>query len=865
MPIAPETRFAHYEVIALLGAGGMGEVYRARDLRLGREVAIKVIKAGQPKDAVARFGVEARAAGGLNHQGIVAVFDIGELDGQPYVVTELLEGETLRQKLAFGPMGARKAAIIGAQVARALAAAHARGVIHRDIKPENLFVSQDGNVKILDFGLAKLRGADKSPQTETLSLTGPGVMLGTVPYMPPEHARGAEVDERGDIFSFGVTLYEMVAGRRPFTGGSMADVLTSILREEPPPLPTNVPIALQALIRRCLEKDRDDRFGSARDLGFALEAAVLDGASTSGSTAAGKVEGASGFFDATQTPKPEAGARSGATPKTNTKSRRAGWGWAVLTLVLMGLTMLATRKFSARGEPVFSRVSYGHEVVTRSRFGLEEGTVLFSSRVDGRLPRLFIRRRGLDYPTPLEFEDADLLSVSSKGELALLMSPRIKSPFLATGRLARAPISGGAPRDVMDGVALAEWSPDGESFAVVTDDGGIARIEFPRGTVLFETGGIIQALRFSPRGERIAFLHQPVRGQGTMELMVMPLKGAPQAVGPRVSFGGIASMAWQPDGEGILIGGEDVQLISLSGARTTVMNLPGSVTVHDIDHHGRWLLDTHEERADVVASVKGSPPRLLAHQSFSLATALSPKGDLLAFSESGPGRLRACLRRLSDNSIVELGPGLPTAFSADARYVLTLAAGSGSVTLLPTGVGDPKTLPGIRSEIVDFGAFSPDGRAVAFIETQKEGRVRVFVQNIDGEPSQTTLFSGKAPWSGVIFNGDSKGVITAISNDGLSVLPLDGGKAKPIPGTLALDLPIRVGDRKTLYLQRLEDLPGRMYAVNMATGQRTVAFETAAADPAGVIGYGPGAVTSDGRTWAMTVHRHLSRLMIAQR
>jgi hypothetical protein len=862
MPIAPATRFAHYEVIALLGAGGMGEVYRARDLRLGREVAIKVIKAGQPKDAVARFGVEARAAGGLNHQGIVAVFDIGEYDGQPYVVTELLEGETLRQKLTLGPMGARKAAALGAQVARALAAAHARGVIHRDIKPENLFVSQDGNVKILDFGLAKLRGADRSPQTETMSLTGPGVMLGTVPYMPPEHARGAEVDERGDIFSFGVTLYEMVAGRRPFTGGSMADVLTSILREEPPPLPPNVPIAMQALIRRCLEKDRDDRFGSARDLGFALEAAVLEGASTSGSSVSQRFETVSSAGSGAL---PADASSKAVTPPTT----KAPWArrllWPVVTLLLMALTLAATRQFSKPGHPVFRRVSFGHEVVTRARFGLEEDTVVFSSRVDGRLPRLFVRRRGQDYPTPLDFEDADLLSVSSNGELALLMSPRIRSPFLATGRLARAPMSGGAPRDVMDGVALAEWAPDGESLAIVTDDGGVARIEFPRGTTLFETAGIIQALRFSPLGDQIAYLHQPVRGQGTMELMVMPLKGAPASIRPRLSFGGIPSMAWQADGKGILIGEEDVHLISVNGDRETVLTLPGNVTVHDVDSQGRWLLDDHEQRADVVASVNGAPPRLLAHQSFSLATALSPKGDLLAFSESGPGRLRACLRRLSDDSVVELGGGLPTAFSPDGRYVLTLAAGPGTVTLLPTGVGDPKTLPGIRSESVDFGAFSSDGRHVAFIETQKAGGVRVFVQNVEGEPSQTTLFSGKAPWSGVIFDADSKAVITATSNDGLSVLPLDGGKARPIPGTLAHDLPFMVGDRQTLYLQRIEDLPGRMYAVDMKTGARKIAYEMAASDPAGVIGYGPGAVTADGRTWAMTVHRHLSRLMIAQR
>jgi hypothetical protein len=862
MPIAPSTKVSHYEVLSLLGAGGMGEVFRARDQRLGREVAIKVIKAEQSKEAVARFGQEARAAGGLNHPGIVAVFDIGEHEGQAYVVTELLEGETLRKKLASGPLSARKTAVLGAQVARALAAAHARGVIHRDIKPENLFVSNDGNVKILDFGLAKLRERDKDPQTETMSLTGPGVLLGTGPYMPPEHARGQVVDERGDIFSFGVTLYEMAGGRRPFTGNTLADVLTSILREDPPPLPPQVPPAMQAVIRRCLEKDPDDRFGSARDLAFALEASVGGGEEASIRSTSGLPEsqlrsgGGVPPLETSVTPAPPAQTRGWIA-----KARKAAW--PAILLVAVGLSVFLTRRYGTPGEPRFTRVSFGHELVTRARFGVEEGTVVFSSRVEGRPPRIFVRRRDQPLPVPLEIEDADLLSVSSKGEIAILLTPKIRSPFVATGRLARMPLSGGAPREVMEHVALAEWAPDGDSLALVTDSEGVARLEFPRGTTLFETSGLIPAFRFSPRGDRIAFLHQPVRGQGVAQLMITAFKEKPLALGRQFSPGGLAAIAWDPKGEHIIVGGAALRSISMTGERSAPLPLPSGASIHDVDANGRLLIDAHERRADILASTKGSAPRSLSHLSFSLATALSPDDELLAFMEAGAGGPRACIRRLSDNTIVELGAGVPTSFSPDGKFLLTLV-GPG-VSLLPTGVGDPRPVPGVRANEVEFGSFSPDGKQVTFVENQPDGTVRVFVQGVEGDAKQTTVFSGKAAWGGVIFDADSKGLVTGLSDKGLVVLPLDGGPARPIRGTLSGDIPIMVAASGTLYLQQLEDLPGRIYAVDMKTGVREVAVETPATDPAGVFGYGPAVISPDRRTWATTVHRHLSRLTIVER
>src|SRR5215510_9277588 len=270
---------SHYLITTKLGAGGMGEVYRANDTRLNRDVAIKVLPASFANDAdrLLRFEQEARATSALNHPNILTVYDIGTHEGSPYIVAELLQGEELRDQLNGGVLPERKAIDYGQQIAQGLAAAHHRGIVHRDLKPENLFITTDGRVKILDFGLAKLR-----PQrNETISsevatekqITDPGTVMGTVGYMSPEQVRGQPADHRSDIFSFGAILYEMLIGQRAFRRETMAETMTAILKEEPPELnetSTKVNPALERIVRRCLEKQPERRFQSASDLGFAI-------------------------------------------------------------------------------------------------------------------------------------------------------------------------------------------------------------------------------------------------------------------------------------------------------------------------------------------------------------------------------------------------------------------------------------------------------------------------------------------------------------------------------------------------------------------------------------------------------------------
>jgi serine/threonine protein kinase len=286
MTLAAGTTFGPYEVLSPIGAGGMGQVYRARDSRLGREVAFKVLPAdfASDPDRVRRFEQEAIAAGALNHPNILSIYDVGRNDGSPYLVSELLEGETLASELASGRLGIRRTLDYAVQIARGLAAAHERGIVHRDLKPANVFVTRDGRLKILDFGLAKLVASE--PETSLTRVptagTAPCAIIGTLGYISPEQLRGRPADPRSDIFSFGAILYEMLSGKRAFQGDSAADTMSAILRDDPPDLSfadDGVPFGLQRVFRHCLEKSPERRYQSAHDLAFDLESSSPPGES----------------------------------------------------------------------------------------------------------------------------------------------------------------------------------------------------------------------------------------------------------------------------------------------------------------------------------------------------------------------------------------------------------------------------------------------------------------------------------------------------------------------------------------------------------------------------------------------------------
>ncbi len=272
MPLTTGERLGPYEIFGLIGKGGMGEVYRARDTRLDRTVAIKVLPAefSAQEERLRRFEQEAQVLGALSHPNLLAIHDVGAQNGTHFLVSELLEGESLRQRLEEGALPVRKAMDLGVQIAKGLAAAHEKGIVHRDIKPDNIFLTRDGRAKILDFGLAKQSSTEGSGENATITAvaTQPGMVLGTAGYMSPEQVRGKPADARSDIFSLGAILYEMVAGLRAFQRDSSVETMNAILKEDPPPISGNIPPAIERVIRRCLEKAPEERFQSARDLSF---------------------------------------------------------------------------------------------------------------------------------------------------------------------------------------------------------------------------------------------------------------------------------------------------------------------------------------------------------------------------------------------------------------------------------------------------------------------------------------------------------------------------------------------------------------------------------------------------------------------
>jgi serine/threonine protein kinase len=445
MAIVTGTRLGVYEVIALLGKGGMGEVYRAKDTRLDRDVAIKVLPADFANDAdrLKRFEQEARATSALNHPNILTVYDIGTHDGAPYIVEELLEGEELRAQLNEGAIAPKKAIEYARQIADGLSAAHDKGIVHRDLKPENLFITADGRVKILDFGLAKLRSQQNDPVDSQIPtqkrITDPGTVMGTVGYMSPEQVRGQEADHRSDIFSFGVILYEMLSGQRTFCGDSAVEVMNAILKEDPPELSeTNAKIshALDKIVRRCLEKKPERRFQTASDLGFALEALATTSSSGASRAQSAQAPGAS----------------------ATTKRERIAWiGLAVMTLIALAFGVAYFWRPVPEAETMRFSITPPDKVTYFDwpTISPDGRTLAFVANVEGKT-QLWAR--------PLNSTTAKpLVEVSSNFNWPFWSPDSRSLGFFDDGKLRKITLAGGTPENLCEANSGngGTWSRDG--------------------------------------------------------------------------------------------------------------------------------------------------------------------------------------------------------------------------------------------------------------------------------------------------------------------------------------------------------------------------------------------------------------------
>ncbi|MFY9552692.1 MAG: protein kinase [Thermoanaerobaculia bacterium] len=855
MSLSPGTKLGPYEILSPIGAGGMGEVYRAKDPRLSREVAIKVLPASfsQDADRLKRFESEARAAGVLNHPGITAVYDFGTQDGSPYIVTELLEGETLRSRLGAGAISPRKSLEYAVQMARGLAAAHEKGIVHRDLKPENVFLTKDGRVKILDFGLAKLKmdGAE-SGHTDMQTVSGgtqPGVVLGTMGYMSPEQVRGKTADKRSDIFSFGTILYEMLSGQRAFRGDTAADTITAILSKEPPDLSqTNKEIhpGLDRIVRHCLEKNPEERFESARDVAFDLE--TLSGVSSPTLT--------------------------GVRVLPAERTRRP---WALLALAaVLGAALASPFVYSAGKKagfvnpPEFHQITFSRGEVGGSLFAPDGQTIVYSAGWEGKPFEIFINRPESPESRPFGLGTAEVLAISKSGEMAVSLNRRQERPFTRTGRLARISIAGGAPRDILDEVQLADWSPDGQSLAIVRDVGVKNRLEFPIGKVLFETTGWIGHPRVSPKGDVVAFLDHPYQNDDGGRVAVVDAAGKKRDLTPL--YATAQGLAWTPDGGEIWYtaaeGGFNraVHAVTLSGTMRLVGRVPGISTIRDISKDGHVLMTNESARLGILARGPGDEKdQELSWLDYSLVTDISSDGRTILITESGEGGGRgysAYLRKIDGSPAIRLGAGATEAFSPDGAWALSLTQlEEPKIVLLPTSVGEPRTLSREGTDPVNAD-FLPDGKQIVFTASEPGRGLRIYVRDLSGGRSRALTPEGYSLYRGAI-TPDGKFATVSGPDRKLYIYPLAGGEPTALPGLTMNHRPIRFSpDGKTLYLQEASTVPMKIFRYDMASGRLEPWKEVMVADAAGLNSISRFVTTPDGKAYAYSYLRILSYLQL---
>ena len=853
--------------MAPLGAGGMAEVYRARDTRLGRDIALKVINEALSGDSdlVHRFEQEARLAGSLNHPNLVSVYDFGVHEDAPYFVTELLEGESLRQRLARGRIPISTALDWASQMASGLAAAHGKGVIHRDVKPDNAFVTSDGKVKLLDFGIAKLaagaaaggaHGLMEDTVTPTGGGTATGAVLGTAGYMSPEQVRGEPLDARSDLFSLGAVLYEMLAGRRAFQGASPVESGYSILHSDPEPLPPEVPLPVAQVVRRCLEKEPVRRFQSASDLAFAL--------------------------DVLRNP-----TGSSTQPPLVPRPVRQRAPWLVAALAFATAAVLGGVAFLRRAEPVRAppavlpeaeQVTFRWGTVYGARF-LPDGRVVFSAAFEGRPEEIFVRPAGSVATQALGLVDARLLSASRTGELAVLIHPTITTVYVAQGTVARVPSVGGIPRELAEECVGAEWAPGGE-LALVRQEGLGQVLEFPAGRALLRTPGSISNVRFSPKGDRIAFLHHPVIDDDMGEVQVVDLEGHVRTLTKHwpTSWG----LSWSPDGSEIWFTAgtmrrDTVHSVTLGGETRELYRTVGEILLDDVAHDGRVLIEQVVNRNEVVHRSAGGTETLLSWGDFNdPLAALSADGKLLfstvepTQASEGLQRAWVVLRARDGSPGQVLGEGYALDLSRDGRWALVGSGDGATLTALPTGVGQARAIAGHGLEFAARGGrWAADGKSVlAVARASPRDPFHLFRFPTDGSPpikvGETTLagdpFLQRSPdgrWAAAI-GADLRTMLISLQDGAAHPLPLDRGE-RMVPQGWSREGHLWVTEGAASSRARTP-----LLCVDPSTGKVLEERSIGPADPGGTTPIHDVVLSEDGREIGFSYTRLLGRLYILQ-
>ncbi|HET8922196.1 MAG TPA: protein kinase [Candidatus Acidoferrum sp.] len=880
---------SHYRIVEKLGGGGMGVVYKAQDAKLGRYVALKFL----PEDfshepqAIERFQREARAASALNHPHICTIYEIDGQESVPFIAMELLEGETLKHRIEGRPLKLDQLLELAIQISDALDAAHTSGIVHRDIKPANLFITQRGQAKILDFGLAKVsasgfirQASTDDGETRTIDehqLTSPGTAIGTVAYMSPEQARGDALDHRTDLFSFGVVLYEMATGKQPFTGNTSAVIFEAILNKVPTPsvqLNPGLPSQLQTILSKALEKDRELRCQSAAELRADLKRLKRDtdparvGAGASQPNASATVPAGAGAWPARKAKLPQ---------------------WIAVGLLLAATVGLMAGKRmwgSHTASPsVYTPITFQRGSIRSARFTPDGQTILYSATWQGNPIEVYTARPGSAESRSLGLDRTELMAVSSPGdsspgEMALLLNSHVVSTWVTAGTLARAPIAGGAPRAVLENVQWADWGPDGNSLAVVRDVGGRNRLEYPIGKVVYEAGGgWISHPRVSPKGDFVAFLDHPLQGDDNGSIAVVDLSGRRKKL--TQNWYSVQGLAWSPDGEEVWFTAADavdryLSAVSLSGKKRQVARIPGTLILFDISHDGRILLSRANRRREIVGlSEKGPKERDLSWLDYSYPADLSADGKSVLFDEEGLGGIQGFgsgqgltyavyLRRTDGSPAARLGKGGATALTVDQKWAIIHTPDSpAQLHLLPTGPGEAQVLTNDSINHQWVRCFA-DGKRFLFSGDEPGHGVRLYVQDFsDGKPQAVTPEGVNGTNFAISPDGQQ---VAAIGPDDKGYLyPVAGGPPRPIAGLQPGEHPISWGqDADTLYVYRPGEVPAKIFRLELATGKRVLWKQFMPADPAGVATLGPILITPDGRSYVYGFQRTLADLYLVE-
>jgi eukaryotic-like serine/threonine-protein kinase len=860
MALSPTAKLGPYEIKSQIGAGGMGEVYRARDARLNRDVALKIMPESFARDAdrLRRFEQESKAVAALNHPNIVAIYDVGEYNGSPYLVSELLEGENLRTVINHGPIPPRKVVEYAVQVANGLAAAHAKGVVHRDLKPENFFVCRDGRVKILDFGLAKLgtKGDPELEATMTSSHTAAGVVMGTASYMSPEQVRGEAVDARTDMFAFGAVLYEMLSGKRAFQRDTPPETMTAILRDDVPEmadLQPPPPPALDRIVRRCLEKNPEQRFQSAKDLAFGLEALS-------------QLSGSGGVTSAQA-------AIAAAGPAPQKKIAWAAVG-VVLAAAIGFVGWWIGHQSGTSAQPQYTEITFRTGAVSNARFA-PDGSVVYAARWAGVPQQLYIARPGDAGSAEVGLKDAELLAVSKSGELAVRLRSVFAGGYSRWGTLARLPMSGGSPREVLEYVQDATFAADGETMAVVryVPENHHWRLEYPIGKVLVDTINWISEPSIAPDGKTVAFAdHENPGGDDMGAVAIVDLEGHERKLSD--GWDSVEGIYWTPSGDELWFAASDsgaanqLRAVTMSGKVRAITNVPGGMWLQDL-RNGTALILSHRQRQDLHALPPGAKEEVnLSWLGWSSVRDVSLDGKKVLFEEEAEGggpNYTVFLRDTDGSPPVRLGEGIARAISPDGKWVVTSPHKDGDLYIIPTGAGEPRQL---THDTVAYGGmrYLPDGKHLVAGGLEPGHGARVYMIDVATGTSKAITPEGI---SGGRPSPDGQRLIVEDGEGKFGIWTIGGASMTRIPGLENPNVPLGwTPDGQSLLVfdtsARETGTSMDIYRVNIATGKRDFWKAIGASAATGTDTVGPPQFSRDLNSYVYGVDQILSEAFVVK-